>query len=167
MDFSEEMKILAFGYDNGIVTLTNMKSLSSEGTLTDHKKVILCHFLDDYPSIVVCDQEGYIHFWSLILTKPKKLMRDLKFINKSINDNHCREEFPVKCMCFEKKSNILFMGDETGYVKAYNISEYINYLKLMLPCSKIEYSNLSNIELKNELTPELKQLKDKLLSLDR
>ena len=54
------------------------------------------------------------------------------------------------------------MGDETGYVKAYNISEYINYLKLMLPCSKIEYSNLSNIELKNELTPELKQLKDKL-----
>ena len=167
MDFSEEMKILAFGYDNGIVTLTNMKSLSSEGTLTDHKKVILCHFLDDYPSIVVCDQEGVVHFWSLILTKPKKLIRDFKFDNISMNDNHCREVFPVKCMCFEKSSNILFMGDETGYVKAYDVSEYVNYLKLMLPCSKIEYSNLSNFYEKSVLTPELKILKDKLLSMEK
>ncbi len=44
MDFSEEIKILAFGYDNGIVTLTNMKSLSSEGTLTEHKKLFFAIF---------------------------------------------------------------------------------------------------------------------------
>ena len=59
-------------------------------------------------------------------------------INKSINDNHYLETFPIKCLCFEKKSNILFMGDETGYVKSYDITEYVNYLKLMLLCSKIE-----------------------------
>ena len=168
MDFSEEMKILAFGYDNGIVTLTNMKSLSSEGTLTEHKKVIFCHFLDEYPSIVVCDQEGVVHFWSLILTKPKKLIRDYKLINKSINDNHCLETFPVKCLCFEKNSNILFMGDETGYVKAYDISEYIKYLKLMLPCSKIEYSNaVPNFEKKGELSERLQKKKEELLSLPK
>jgi len=168
MDFSEEMKILAFGYDNGIVTLTNMKSLSSEGTLTEHKKVIFCHFLDEYPGIIVCDQEGIVHFWSLILTKPKKLIRDYKLVNKSINDNHTLEIFPIKCACFEKSSNILFMGDETGYVKAYDITEYITYLKLMLPCSKIEYSNvIPNFETRTKLSPELERKKQELLSLPK
>ena len=74
----------------------------------------------------------------------------------------------VKCLCFEKNSNILFMGDETGYVKAYDISEYINYLKLMLPCSKIEYSNaLPNFEKKGELSEKLQKKKEELLSLPK
>ena len=93
--------------------------------------------------------------------KAKKLIRDYKLINKSINDNHCLETFPIKCLCFEKNSNILFMGDETGYVKAYDITEYVNYLKLILPCSKIEYSNaIPNFEKKTELTKELKKKKE-------
>ena len=167
LDFSEEMKILASGYDNGIVTLMNMKSLSSEGTLTDHKKVTLCSFLDDYPSIIVCDQEGIIHFWSLVLTKPKKLLRDLKVENLSNNENHTKEYFPVKCLCFEKVSNILLVGDETGYVKAFNIKEYVDYLKLMLPCSKIEYSDITNIVQSKEISEDLKKLKEQLLSLPK
>ena len=167
LDFSEEMKILACGYDNGIVTLINMKSLSSEGTLTEHKKVILVYFLNDYPAIVVCDQEGTLHFWSLILTKPKKLLRDLKIQNYSNNDNRTKELFPVKCMCFEKNSNILLIGDETGYVKAYNIKEYIDSLKLMLPCVKIEYSDIANIHYDETLSPELEKLKNDLLKLPK
>ena len=131
------MKTLAFGYDNWIVTLINMKSLTSEGTLTEHKKVIFCHFLDEYSGIIVCDKEGIVHFWSLILTKPKKFIRDYKLLNKSIKDNHALETFPIKCACFEKTNNILFIGHETEYVNAYNISEYITYLKLMLPCTKL------------------------------
>ena len=167
LDFSEEMKILACGYDNGIVTLINMKSLSSEGTLTEHKKVILVYFLDEFPSIVVCDQEGTLHFWSLILTKPKKLLRDLKIQNYSNNDNRTKELFPVKCICFEKNSNILLLGDETGYVKAYNIKEYIDSLKLMLPCVKIEYSDIANIHYEETLSPELEKLKNDLLALPK
>ena len=77
---SEELKILACGYDNGAVTLINMKSLSSEGTLSDHKKITVCKFLEDYPTLIVCDQEGDIHFWTIALTKPKKIMKDyMKF----------------------------------------------------------------------------------------
>ena len=41
VDFSEELKILACGYDNGSVTLINMKSLSSEGTLSEHRKATI------------------------------------------------------------------------------------------------------------------------------
>ena len=167
MDFSEELKILACGYDNGAVTLINMKSLSSEGTLSDHKKITVCKFLEDYPTLIVCDQEGDIHFWTIALTKPKKIMKDYQFKNYSINDNNTKENFPIKCFCFEKKNNILFMGDETGYVKVYNISEYIKYLKLMLPCSKIEYSSNYEKDSKKELTKELQELKDKLLSLEK
>ena len=95
-------------------------------------------------------------------------MKDYKLVNKSINDNHTLETFPVKCACFEKVSNILFMGDETGYVKAYDITNYITYLKLMLPCSKIEYSNvIPNFEKKTVLSPELERKKEELLKLPK
>ena len=60
------------------------------------------------------------------------------------------------------------MGDETGYVKAYDITEYVTYLKLMLPCSKIEYSNvIANFETKTELSPYLQQKKEELLSMPK
>ena len=167
IDFSEELKVLACGYDNGSVTLINMKSLSSEGTLSEHKKVTICKFLDDYPCLVVCDQDCDIHFWTIILTKPKRAMKDYQFKNYSTNDNNSKESFPIKSFCFERKNNILFMGDETGYVKAYNITEYINYLKLMLPCSKIEYSSNYEQNVKNGLSPELIDLKNKLSNLEK
>jgi WD40 repeat protein len=166
IDFSEELKILACGYDNGSITLVNMKSLSSEGTLSEHKKITFCKFLDDYPALIVCDLDCDIHFWTIILTKPKKIMKDYQFKNYSTNDNNSKESFPIKCLSFEKKNNILFMGDETGYVKAYNITEYINYIKLMLPCSKIEYDSL-DLEPKKEISKELQDLKNKLLSAEK
>ena len=144
-----------------------MKSLSSEGTLSDHKKVTICKFLGDYPCLVVCDLDCEIHFWTMVLTKPKRMMKDYQFKNYSTNDNNSRESFPIKCFCFEKKNNILFMGDETGYVKVYNITEYINYLRLMLPCSKIEYTSNYEQNSNKELSKELQELKNKLLSLEK
>ena len=59
------------------------------------------------------------------------------------------------------------MGDETGFVKVYNITEYINYLKLMLPCSKIEYTSNYEQNSKKELSKELQDLKNKLLSSEK
>jgi WD40 repeat protein len=92
------------------------------------------------------------------------LLRDLKIENLSNNENHTKEYFPVKTLCFEKQSNILLVGDETGYVKAFNIKEYIDYLKLMLPCAKIEYSDIAHIQsTSKEISPELKKLKEELL----
>ena len=164
IDFSEPLKILACGYENGAVTLINMKSLSSEGTLTEHKNITICKFLDDYPSLVVCDLDGDVHFWSIILTKPKKMMKDCILKNYSINDNTNKEIYPVKYLCFEKKNNVLFLGDETGFVKAYDINEYINYLKMTTNCSKIEYDNYQKEPKEKEISNDLIDLKNKLLS---
>ena len=164
IDFSEELKILACGYENGAVTLINMKSLSSEGTLTEHKNITICKFLEDYPSLVVCDIEGDVHIWSIILTKPKKMMKDCVLKNYSNNENSNQEIYPVKYLCFEKKNNVLFMGDETGFVKAYDINEYINYLKLTTSASKIEYDNYEKNSNEKENPNELEGLKNKLLN---
>ena len=164
IDFSEELKILACGYENGAVTLINMKSLSSEGTLSEHKNITLCKFLEDYPSLIVCDLDGDIHLWSIILTKPKKMMKDCILKNYSINDNSNKEIYPVKFLCFEKKNNVLFLGDETGWVKTYDINEYINYIKLMCSCSKIEYDSYQKTpkETEKEITEELNEIKNKI-----
>ena len=169
IDFRKEIKILACGYENGAVTLINMKSLSSEGTLTEHKNITICKFLEDYPSLVVCDLEGDVHIWSIILTKPKKMMKDCVIKNYSNNDNSNsnKEIYPVKYLCFEKKNNVLFMGDETGFVKAYDINEYINFLKLTTNASKIEYDNYEKNSKEKENLDELEGLKNKLLSSNK
>ena len=164
IDFSEELKILACGYESGAVTLINMKSLSSEGTLTEHKNITLCKFLDDYPSLIVCDLDGDIHIWTIILTKPKKMVKDCILKNYSDNENSNKEIYPVKYLCFEKKNNVLFLGDETGFVKAYDINEYITYLKLITNSSKIEYDNYEKTPKESEIPKDLLDLKNKLLT---
>ena len=165
IDFSDDLKILACGYENGAVTLINMKSLSSEGTLSEHKNITLCKFLDNYPSLIVCDLEGDIHIWSIILTKPKKIMKDCIFKNYSYNENLNKVIYPVKYLCFEKKNNVLFLGDETSWVKAYDINEYINYMKLTNNCSKIEYdSNYEKVSKEKENPIELQEIKNKLVN---
>ena len=164
IDFSEELKILACGYESGAVTLINMKSLSSEGTLTEHKNITLCKFLDDYPSLIVCDLDGDIHIWTIILTKPKKMVKDCILKNYSDNENSNKEIYPVKYLCFEKKNNVLFLGDETGFVKAYDINEYITYLKLITNSSKIEYDNYEITPKESEIPNDLLDLKNKLLT---
>ena len=165
IDFSDELKILACGYENGAVTLINMKSLSSEGTLSEHKNITLCKFLDNYPSLIVCDLDGDIHIWSIILTKPKKMMKDCILKNYSYNDNLNKEIYPVKYLCFEKKNNVLFIGDETGWVKTYDINEYINYMKLTTSCSQIEYdSNYEKVSKEKEASNELQDIKTKLMN---
>ena len=164
IDFSEELKILACGYESGAVTLINMKSLSSEGTLTEHKNITLCKFLDDYPSLIVCDLDGDIHIWTIILTKPKKMVKDCILKNYSDNENSNKEIYPVKYLCFEKKNNVLFLGDETGFVKAYDINEYITYLKLITNSSKIEYDNYEKTPKESEIPNDLLDLKNKLLT---
>jgi len=140
--FNEKMGILASGFDNGNVTLINMKSLSSEGTLTEHKKVCLLNYIMELPAIIVCDQYGIIHFWSLIPTKPKKLSRDFTEENKSNNENNKKETFPVKSFCYENTLKVLITGDETGYLKIWEIKNYIEYLEFISKLKIIHYNDL-------------------------
>lgn len=141
--FNEKMGILASGFDNGNVTLINMRSLSSEGTLTDHKKIILINFILELPAIIVCDQYGMIHFWSLIPTKPKKLSHDFVEENKSNNENNKKETFPVKCFCYENSLRVLMTGDETGYIKVWEIKDFIGYLEFISKLKIIHYNDLN------------------------
>jgi WD40 repeat protein len=164
IDFSEELEILASGYDNGNVTLINMKSLSNEGTLTDHSKITVVKYLDTLPSVLVCDYSGSINFWSLIPTKPKKLSRDYVEENKSANENNRLEYFPVKCVCFEKMTRVLLTGDETGTIKAWDISQYVDYLIYMLPPRKITYTEIENFANTNTVGNN-KSVSDNLFSL--
>jgi len=104
------MAILAYGFDNGNVTLTNMKSISSEGTITESRSIKLIKFMNKLPAIIVCDGGGGIHFWTLVPIKPKKLMKDIQEENKSINENNKREYFPVKCLSFQETTKRLVTG---------------------------------------------------------
>ena len=91
-------------------------------------------------------------------------MKDCIVKNYSINDNSNKEVYPVKYLCFEKINNVLFIGDETGWVKAYDINEYINYIKLMSNCSRIEYDNYEKKpkEKEEEIPQKLNEIKNKL-----
>jgi len=106
-----DLAILANGFDNGNVTLTNMKSISSEGTITESSSVKLIKFMNKLPAIIICDRAGYLHFWTLIPTKPKKLSKDNTVENKSNSENNKREFFSVKCLSYEEQTKILITGN--------------------------------------------------------
>jgi WD40 repeat protein len=135
----EPFNVLASGYDNGNVTLYNMKTLASEGLLPEHKKITFVTFISQYPALIVCDNAGIIHFWSLIPTKPKKPNKDFIEENKSYNENNIKEFFPIKSLCFEEKTKYMFSGDETGYLKAWDISCYIYYLEFLKSIGLVYY----------------------------
>jgi WD40 repeat protein len=137
VDLSLRLRILASGFDSGVVMLNNMSSLASEGNLFGHKKVTLVHFLNDLPALIACDYEGMIYFWTFLPLKPKKTMIEFVLENKSLNENNKKENFPVKCLCFEQESGILLTGDETGNLKGWDVNNYIKYLKLIEYDSKI------------------------------
>ena len=176
IDFSEKLNILASGFDNGNVTLTNMKSFSSEGIIQEEKRVKLVQFVKDYSAIIICEQNGKVNFWTLIPTKPKKLVKDFYLDNISTNENNRKENFPVKCLNYEHKNEVLLTGDETGFIKAYNIKAYIDYLKLIEVQEKkgIYYADVSSItkdfvlsaEEDNYNTVEKLMAKRKTLDLD-
>lgn len=106
-----DMGILAYGFDNGNVIFTNMKSISTEGTIPDIKHSIkLIKFMNKLPAIIICDRAGFIQFFTLIPTKPKKITRDHSLENRSTNENNKREFFPVKCLSFEESTMILITG---------------------------------------------------------
>jgi WD40 repeat protein len=160
IDFSENLELLASGYDNGLVTLINMRTLSNEGSLSHDKigrkitfekdtfiteeekkvqsvfhkeipKIKLVKFLNNLNSIITCDNLGRLFLWTLVPSKPRKTVLDQIIENLSINENNKRDFFPIKCLSFEEKTNYLVVGDETGHVKAWNIEGYISYLKKM------------------------------------
>lgn len=137
IDLSEKLKILASGFDSGNVMLNNMSSLASEGNLFGHKKVTLVSFLRDLPGLIACDYDGKIFFWTFVPLKPKKTLVEFILENKSLNENNKKESFPVKCLTFEQESGILVTGDETGYLKAWNIENYVKYLQLIEYDAKI------------------------------
>ena len=91
----------------------------------------------------------------------------MKNYSNNDNSNSNIEIYPANYLCFEKKNNVLFMGDETGFVKAYDINEYINFLKLTTNASKIEYDNYEKNSKEKENLDELEGLKNKLLSSNK
>jgi WD40 repeat protein len=168
IDFSDKLEVLASGYDNGNVTMINMKSLSSEGTLSDHKKVVVVKFLNNHPALVICDTAGLIHFWSLIPTKPKKITKDFVEENKSINENNRKEFFPVKCLVFEESTGVILTGDETGYIKAWDIRKYIEYLQFMSPPNVVLYSEVesNSLNTSNNLVSNILKSKSSNLNFE-
>ena len=161
VDFSEKLELLASGFDNGFVTLINMKTLSNEGSIPHDKlgkknlcekktflteeekrgyllfskespKIKLVKFLNNFQCIITCDNLGRMFIWTLVPSKPRKTVLDYTIENLSINENNKKDFFPVKCLCFEEKTNYLLFADETGRVKAWDLKNYINYLTKMI-----------------------------------
>lgn len=131
ISLSDKLKLLASGFESGNVMLNNMSSLASEGNLFCKSKIMFVSFLNDLPSLVVCEDNSFINFYSFVPFKPKKIVHENPLENKSLNENNKKENFPVKCISFNEENKILITGDDTGYMKSWCMKNYIIYLKLI------------------------------------
>ena len=171
IDLSEKLKILASGFDGGNIMFHNMGSFASEGNLYNHKKIVLVNFLNDLPCLMVSDNSGQLYFYTFVPVKPRKIEKECTIENYSLNENFKKEKFPIKCITYQEEAGILLTGDETGYIKAWNIRNLINYLYIIQYDTKILkdgfYIGTDNNFNKNEFYLNFGKLLYKLIEKDK
>lgn len=159
VDISNKLKILASGYDSGNILLNNLSSLASEGNLFNDYKINIISFLNELPCLLSVEDSGLMQFWIFYPLKPKKIVKEYTIDNRSLNENNKRELFPVKCICFEESNKILLSGDETGYLKAWDLSFLVDYLRLFEYDSK----DMSGFYITLDSSPEYEKNFESLL----
>lgn len=82
----------------------------------------ICKFLCPYDCLVSADLDGFIHFWA-ITPSPRKNDHLCKVKDDNVSEHGMKiVNFPIRAMDFSSADNILFTGDEMGYMVKWDLS---------------------------------------------
>ena len=106
--------------------------------------VKICKFLPGTDILVSADLSGYIHFWCVSMTfHPKKGQRLVS--NRDQSDSEVGEKayFPIRAIGYDPETNIMWTGDEMGYVNKWDLSTLIEKVELMRPSEEIDETDMA------------------------
>jgi len=129
LTYCEKTKMLASCSDDKNVLLFNLQTYRQEAILKGHKsEVKVCLFLADYGCLATGDMLGNIFFWSVEPCQVRNMLIATAQ-NSVVTDTQKTENFPIKCMSFDKQNMLLYTGDDMGYMQMWNCADLILKIK--------------------------------------
>ena len=120
------LDLLLTGSGEGFVSAWNIEDACYDGAPMAHEgEILTMQVIPLYPVLIVCDSYGEIVFWALH-PLPYKYNRIFTIFNQEINTPITA----VQATSYYTSENLLFVGDEKGFVKCYSLKEILNYLNL-------------------------------------
>lgn len=118
--------MIATADDDGIINLYNYHSRRYDGCLMpvphNRPQVKICKFLKGHNVLVSADLDGYINFYAIFPSTLKNtLLARVNHINmneqiKGVDGKVNAVAFPMRAMDFNPITNILYTGDDVGYL---------------------------------------------------
>ena len=106
-------------------------------------EVKICKFLKGHDVLVSADLDGYLNFYAIFPSSYKgQMLARVNYINQNeqIRDDHqnVREEvaFPMRALDFNPETNILYTGDDAGYLQKWDLNILLKKLKAYEQASK-------------------------------
>lgn len=152
LDFRMSDALCASAGDDGVIIVFNYNTHRLEGILnfenteypTEPAAVKICKFLEDTDILVSADLDGYIHFWCV--TTSAHVMRGKLLCSKrdhskaDVGEDQKPPYFPIRAIDYDKEEQMLYTGDEMGYMIKWDVSGVIKKLNMYKPK---EYSEQS------------------------
>lgn len=87
----------------------------------------ICKFLTPHNCLVSADIEGYLHFFA-VTPSPRKNEHLCKVNNLNISAVGTEVNYPIRAMDFDAERNILYTGDEMGYIQRWDLASLFSKL---------------------------------------
>jgi WD40 repeat protein len=141
LDFKTSESLCASCGDDGMIFIFNFNSYRQEGNLKldssdgqPLESIKICKFLIGTDILVSADLEGYIHFWCVTaVPHPKKNTLLCSIRDPSESDVGKVAHFPIRAMDYDKETQLLYTGDEMGYMNKWDVSKLIEKLEELKP----------------------------------
>jgi WD40 repeat protein len=84
-------------------------------------EVKVCKFLIPHDCLVSADLDGFLHFWA-VTPSPRKNDHLCKAKDDNTSQVGTPVNYPIRAIDFRPKDNILFTGDEMGYMQKWDLT---------------------------------------------
>eukprot|EP00743_Colponemidia_sp_Colp-15_P010004 GILK01010980.1.p1 GENE.GILK01010980.1~~GILK01010980.1.p1 ORF type:complete len:1243 (+),score=229.20 GILK01010980.1:96-3824(+) len=130
---SNELEVMATCSVDGNVMVYDLRTLRLDGVCkhAPGTQIMGIKILDPYPALISVDQSGFLYLWGI---KPF-LHRYSCFLEYLNVDSRNGQPTPIRCISFDPILRYLFIGDEHGFVKVFNIGPVLDQLD-MIPGSR-------------------------------
>lgn len=123
IDFKLSHQLCASCSDDCTVVIYNYGSYRQEGilkvpidsTYKESSELKICKFLSPSDCLVAADIDGFLHFFA-VTPSPRKNEHLCKVSNFNTSQVGTQVNYPIRAMDFDSDNNILYTGDEMGYI---------------------------------------------------
>lgn len=93
----------------------------------EQSEIKICKFLSPHDCLVSADIDGFLHFFA-VTPSPRKNEHLCKISNVNTSQVGTQVNYPIRAMDFDPVNDILYTGDEMGYIQRWDLKDLFTKL---------------------------------------